>query len=230
MNPIIETMLNKRVLWQGRYTPAAAANASSGYRALDEKLQGGIPKQGVIEIQSATGIGEIRLLLPYLQKRHQQESRLLVCIAPPMLLNPPMLAQYGIELARVLVITPSAPKDALWAAEQCLQSGSCHSVILWQQPLAVHQVKRLQLAAQKGAALQVIMRPQTSDGLNLPTTLSLALYPQPEGITVEVRRYPGNFCPAAFVVPMFAQWPALASAKTPLATSNVVPFSRKLAR
>lgn len=224
MNPTLETLINKRAIWQGKYTPKPENTARSGYPELDEQLGGGIPQQGVIDLQSDIGIGELRLLLPYLRDRHQQQQRLLVYIAPPIVINSEMLAAYGVELSRLLIIEPKNEQEALWAAEQCLKSGCCHSVLLWQAQLQVHQVKRLQLASQQGAALQVMFRPVQSMAMGLPTTLSLQLSPDHAGIKVTIRRRKGGRRSEPFQINMHQHWPELALPEPPVSGDNVIPF------
>lgn len=224
MNPTLETLINKRTLWQGRYTPKPENTACSGYPELDEQLDGGIPQQGVIDLQSDIGIGELRLLLPYLRDRHCQQQRLLVYIAPPIMLNSEMLTAYGIDLSRILVIEPKSENEALWAAEQCLKSGCCHSVLLWHTQLEVHQVKRLQLASQQGASLQVMFRPEQKIAISLPTTLSLQLHSDQAGLAVTIRRRKGGRRSEPFRVQMQQHWPELSLPDTETKSGNVIPF------
>ena len=222
MNHILETLINKRTLWQGNYTPKPEATMRTSYAELDQQLQGGIPKQGVIDLQSDIGIGELRLLFPYLRDRHEQQSRLLVYIAPPMQINGEMLAAFGIQLSRVLVIETKDSQESLWAAEQCLKSGCCHTALLWQNNLQIHQIKRLQLAAQKGAALQVIFRPQQKNSIPLPTTLSLRLDTRPQGLKVTVNKRKGGRRTPPFDINMQTHWPELVLPHR----DNVVPFPK----
>jgi len=224
MNPTLETLINKRALWQGKYTPKPDSTARSGYPELDEQLGGGIPQQGVIDLQSDIGIGELRLLLPCLRDRHQQQQRLLVYIAPPMMINSEMLAAYGMDLSRILIIEPKNEQEALWAAEQCLKSGCCHSVLLWHAELQVHQVKRFQLASQQGAALQVMFRPAQQVVMSLPTTLSLQLSASHSGVDVVIRRRKGGQRGHPFQVNMHHHWPELTLPESSASGSNVIPF------
>ncbi len=219
MNHIIENLINKRTLWQGRHTPSLEKAMQSGYPELDNQLGGGFPTQGVMELQTEIGIGEFRLLFPYLRSRHQ-EPRMLVYIAPPMMVNSEMLAAAKIDLDRVLIIQGSDDAENLWSAEQCLKSGCCHTVLSWQKALHTHQVKRLQLAAQKGDALQVLFRPQQACINPLPVTLSLKLSAQSEGIHVKVNKRKGNWEKPEFDLNMRTHWPEL----VPKRANNVLPF------
>jgi cell division inhibitor SulA len=213
----------KNLVWQGNYHPANVPKIASGYDELDEKLQGGIPEQGVMLIQSILGIGELRMLMPYLKKRTIASKKLTVFIAPPMKINGEMLQHYGIPLDDILVITPNSPQHALWSAEQCLKSGACHSVLLWHQDVSLAQGKRLQLCAKKGQALQVIFNTNVRQTVSLPVSLTMQLAPNKTGLQVNVRKHQGHWVPAPFKLNMHQQWPELTLNQP---TNNVIPIYR----
>ena len=209
MNTILNYLKSKQLVWHGNHVSAVLPAASTGFSELDAALAGGFPEQGVVDIHSALGIGELRLLLPYLCARQQTQQRLLVFIAPPMQLNSEMLAEYGFALSQVLFIHPEDPQQALWSAEQCLKSACCQAVLLWHQGLEIHQVKRLQLAAEQGQALQVLFRSQLDISLSLPVTLAMKLRTDPAGLSLEITKRKGGWSRAPFVLNMAQHWPAL---------------------
>ena len=185
----LQDLKRRNLVWQGNHHLSATAKVSSGYPELDEKLQGGLPEQGVMLIHSLPGIGELRLLMPYLKKRAESSQKLLALIAPPMKINGEMLQHYGLALENILIITPNTAQQALWSAEQCLKSGACHTVLLWQHKLTLAQAKRLQLSAKKGQALQIIINYQTSEGASLPVSLALDLSPLKTGLHIAITKY-----------------------------------------
>lgn len=207
MSGLLEQLSRRQLLWSGSSQQAAYQAVACGYAALDVQLGGGLPACGLIDIQTAQGIGELRLLLPYLQQR-LSDGRLLCLITPPALPCADMLAAVGIELTQLLIINVTAGKDALWAAEQCLQSGCAASVLLWQQKLTLTQARRLQLAAEQQQATLLLLR-RPSAGLNLPVTLSLELSAHPQGLMVQVHKRKGGWPRAAFFVDMRQRWPLL---------------------
>lgn len=221
MNSILEDLKNKKLVWQANHISQMASAASTGFSELDAQLQGGFPQCGVMDIDSPIGIGELRLLLPDLLARQQSGDRLLIFIAPPMQVNSEMLAEVGFELQRVLVLQVESSKQALWCAEQCLASGCCYGVVLWQQDIAVNQVKRLQLAADKGDALLTMLRQQKTLHLALPVSLALRLRALPQGLHIEVTKRKGAWPSGAFAVNMGNSWPELSS--LPVA-DNIVHF------
>ncbi len=195
MHPLLQQLQNKQWLWQGGQTQAPFAQlCASGWPALDLWLGGGWPQQGTVLMHSATGVGELQLLGRLLAPG----ARLLVCINPP--------AQLGAEawqsqpLSQLWQLQAGKSADALWAAEQCLHSGSCHAVLLWQQQLELRQHKRLQLAAQQGQSLLLVVQvPQQGQSpLALPWDLSLQLQADADALQLQMLRRKGFARPDPF--------------------------------
>lgn len=222
MNTLLEQLKNKRLVWQGNQHQQDLAGDSTGYAELDQALQGGFPQSGVIDIHSPIGIGELRLLLPTLRYR-QQHKRLLVFIAAPMQINGEMLAEFGIALEQILIIQPDSAEHALWSAEQCLKSGCCHTVILWHQQLEIAQAKRLQLAAEQGDALHIVLRQSRQLSLSLPVSLAMKLSAHEQGVEVQITKRKGGWPAHSFNVNMSKTWPELSIIKH---ASNVVSFAQ----
>lgn len=240
MSALLDQLARRQLVWHGDSQQLAYQPVSSGYQELDQQLGGGLPATGLIDIQTEAGIGELRLLLPYLQQQQQQSQRLLVFIGPPAELCADMLAGCGLDLSQLLIITPggqpaagqgsdkltkqtklitaaktpksvkkpSPQQQALWAAEQCLQSGCCASVLLWPAAISLAQARRLQLAAEQGAASMIVFR-HSSQTLSLPVNLSISLQPDPQGLQLTVLKRKGSWPAAPFRVSMQLQWPAL---------------------
>lgn len=208
VNALLEQLTRRQLIWPGFSQQAGYQPVSSGYPQFDTALGGGLPASGMIDIQSLTGIGELRLILPYLQQQQRKTGRLLVIIAPPAIPCADMLGSAGIDLQSLLIVQPANAKDALWAAEQCLHSGICQAVLLWQQKLQLHQARRLQLAAEQGNAALLLFR-QQADGLSLPVNLSLILQPHRQGLSVTISKRKGGWPGQAFLLDLQQHWPHL---------------------
>jgi cell division inhibitor SulA/protein ImuA len=104
----------------------------------------------------------------------------IVWISPPHEPYAPALAEHGIELCRLLVVRPGSATEALWAAEQALSSGVCAAVFLWLKGSDDRWLRRLKLAAEAGAALGVLFRPERHRFESSPASLRL-LMTQGEG-------------------------------------------------
>nr|WP_086941010.1 translesion DNA synthesis-associated protein ImuA [Thaumasiovibrio occultus] len=227
MNELINLLERKHLIWRGCANDESTDCLSSGFALFDEKTNGGFPRQGVIEVSSEWGIGELRLLYSVLKEK--VASRLLVLIQPPGYVNAAYFQRQGIALDKVLVISPSAPNDALWAAEQCLKSGACGAVLLWQEEYEIHQIKRLQMAAETGDSLQWLFHLPQPQRISLPVTLSLALTPDENGTGVEVVKRKGGWSKGRFVVDMRSVSPQLTvrdsrSSNAAAHSSTVVAF------
>ncbi len=183
------------MIWQGSHTHVEQDFQPTGFALLDEKLQGGFPKHGVIELQSPSGIGELRLLTPHL--RRSLAKGLVVFIHPPGYVCPDHLYAEGIDPDQVLLVYPKSAQEALWTAEQCLKSGACSSVMLWHGELEIHQARRLQVASETGDCLQFIFK-QThasqddNNVISLPVSLSLKLTAHPVGLNITITKRKGD--------------------------------------
>ncbi len=82
----------------------------------------------------------------------------IVCIDPSADLYPPGVAQLGVPLERLLVIRATHPADALWVAEQTLRCRAVAAVILPLRTLDPHTSRRLQLAAETGGGVGLLIR------------------------------------------------------------------------
>jgi len=109
----------------------ASDHLASGHPVLDARLPGGgWPASGLCEVlHAAPGVGELALVWPALA-RLSQRDRPIVLVAPPYRPHAPAWAAAGLDLAQLQIIH-AAPKQALWAAEQCLRSAACAAVLCW---------------------------------------------------------------------------------------------------
>lgn len=112
-----------------------------------------------------------------------------------------MLSQ-NISLSQLIVVRTKKLEDALWSAEQCAKSGACCAIFLWQHKLNHIQVRKLEHAAQKGAAyciwLQNVtpsfsckIRNQKNESAhvsNLPLSLSLSISRQADDLSITVNK------------------------------------------
>jgi hypothetical protein len=159
----------------GRAVTAPVVEAS-GWTELDAVLPGGGWQAGtVVELMpAATGIGELRLLLPALA-RITGAGRHVALIAPPYIPFAPALAQHGVRLERLLVIQAQRADDILWAAEQSLRCRSFGAVLAWPATIRDREVRRLQLAAEAGGSTGFLYRSVDAAREASPAALRLKL-------------------------------------------------------
>ncbi len=132
---------------------------------------------------------------------------------------PPAVAALGIALQQVMIIQPKDSADTLWAIDQALRCPAIAAVIASLSELTPRDARRLQLAAETGHSLGLLLRPLTARGK--PSWAHVQLYIQPlpssadvlneptvepvYGSTsqqwrVELLRCPGIHSPASFTV------------------------------
>ena len=108
-----------------------------------------------------------------------EQNRWVLFVSPPYIPYPPALAQAGIDLTRVIVSQPRAPKDYLWVLEKALASQSCSAVIAWPSRIHEKQIRRLQLASKDGYSWGILFRSEESSKNASPAELRLRLRPLP---------------------------------------------------
>lgn len=151
-------------LWRGDRLPLITGTAvPTGFADLDAALPGGgWPTGAVVELLGeVAGIGELRLLLPVLQRLTQAGNHVLL-VNPPHVPNAVVLQHAGVALERVLVARPGQEQDAAWLAEQALRNPGCGAVLAWpRQDSRVfndERVRRLQVAAETGQSTLFLYR------------------------------------------------------------------------
>ena len=175
-------LLEKTGLWRASSINADhTQHCSTGFTSLDKELPGtGWPADGVTEfLHDRAGIGELRLLAPALARMTHEQNRWVLFVSPPYIPYPPALAQAGIDLTRVIVSQPRAPKDYLWVLEKALASQSCSAVIAWPSRIHEKQIRRLQLASKDGYSWGILFRSEESSKNASPAELRLRLRPLP---------------------------------------------------
>ena len=187
-DPKLARLLEHPAIWRGR-SAARRSGLPSGFAALDEHLPGhGWPRTGLIEILVARfGSGELTVLVPALAAlTRAAAARWCVWVAPPLMPFAPALVAGGMRLDRVAIVaggSPSVP-PAMWAFEQTLRSGACDAVLGWARRLRSREVRRLQLAAERGRTLGVLFRPRRASQESSAAVLRLGLEPLSTGVRV----------------------------------------------
>jgi protein ImuA len=182
----LEALLRHPSLWRGRGA-VVAAGCATGFPALDTALPGGgWPPRGLIEILAqGAGQGELTLWVPLLRQiTHHESARCCAFIAPPFELFTPAWRAAGIATRALLVVrTP----DPLWALEQALLSGTCAIGFAWPGArVSLVALRRLALAAERGAARVVLIRPPRAAREASAATLRMAVQRTAAGLSVQL--------------------------------------------
>lgn len=181
----LQSMLSNGQLWQGRkHRDSSLAIESTSWKILDDLIGGGWPRAAISEIISTDNYG-LALLLPVLVKLSKQ-AHWIALISPPHIPFAPSLSAHGVDMQRLLIVQEENTKERLWAIEQTLKSGSCSAVLAWPGAITLPQLRRLQLAAEKGNCLGVLFRSARESRESSPAAMRLKVSPSPMGLDINV--------------------------------------------
>jgi cell division inhibitor SulA/protein ImuA len=137
---------------------------STGCAALDRLLpQHGLRRGTLVEWLAADGCGAVTLALRTAQEACR-EGGVLVVTDRHRQVYPPALCAYGLELSQVVFVHPRNRRDQLWALNQSLRSRAVAAVLCWPEALDDRAFRRLQLSAEQGESLGLLMRPSSVRG------------------------------------------------------------------
>jgi protein ImuA len=216
-------------LWLGHQLGhAQAPTVPSGFAALDAELPGGgWPLAGLTELMLAEpGSGELALLAPALGRVAAQGGEV-VWIGPPHIPYAPALQALGMKLDQLTWLLPADARDAAWATEQVLRSGTCAWVQWWSEKISPEVLRRLHLAALDHHCALLVLRPWAMQRHASPAPLRLTCTPLPQrrlGIQVLKRRGPASARPMALVLP-----DPVPHRHRPQSTGTAVPLASSLA-
>jgi hypothetical protein len=185
--------------WEMTSPTEEAPCFSSGAAAIDRLLPGGGLRHGMLvewlgkksssEVEQKNGGYSTTPLLHYrsscaatlslLAAREAcRAGGILVVIDRQQTFYPPTAAAWGIDLDRLIVVRPQNARDELWAAVQSLRSPVVAAVWTAIDRLDSRAFRRLQLAAQAGHTLGLLLRPATVRGQ--PSWADVQLLASPE--------------------------------------------------
>lgn len=200
MNDSLQKLLQNSQIWRARNQSGLQGQKglATGYPKLDRELPGGgWPRNAVTEILlEHYGIGELQLLMPalvYLNTGAEQtRPGWIAWVAPPFQPYPPALSQWGLDISRVLIMSPDGNSELLWAAEQLLSSSAIAAVLLWPESIDGRDSRRLQLAAEKGRSLAMVFRPLRAATEVSAAALRIQLIPNESGTDIGILRSRGG--------------------------------------
>jgi len=225
----LEEILQRHPVWRGGALSRAAAAIPTGFASLDAELPGGgWPRQGLTEVLAdQAGIGELELILPTLAAVTRAGQRA-ICVAPPQVPYAPALAAAGVDLVHLLIVSPSSRRDALWAAEQALRSGSCHALAAWVSKPRYPELQRLAVAAEAGHAAAFLYRPLAAAHESSPACLRLALEPAGLELALHLVKRRGAPLAAPLRLPLKRPFHVLGRAALPRPAERDARAARRL--
>ena len=195
----------------GHWKAAAAEDVtvfSSGAAAIDRLLPGGGLRHGMLVEwlggERSRGAEEKRSSKARQQNKNYSTTPLLHCSSAVTLsllaareacreggalvvidrrqtFYPPAAAVWGIDLDRLILVRPRSARDELWASVQSLRSPAVAAVWGMIDRLDSRAFRRVQLAAQAGRTLGLLLRPPSARGQPSWADVRLGVSTEQEG-------------------------------------------------
>lgn len=163
---IVEELQQRlQALERTRRGPASEEVISSGCRGLDRLLPGGgFPPGALVEWladEEGAGAGVLSLLAA---RQASIDGKAVVVLDRPRAFYPPAAAALGVDLESVLIVRARSPGEELWALDQILRCPAVGAAWGKLPSLDARWFRRLQLAAEEGGALGLLLRPASVRG------------------------------------------------------------------
>ncbi|TWT40018.1 hypothetical protein RAS1_44110 [Phycisphaerae bacterium RAS1] len=139
------------------HRPADKRRCPTGLAALDRALGGGLAMGTIHELVTPLEAAPARTIA-LLTVIHAPPGGWILYFDTTLDFYPPAAARLGVPLERLLVIRTARQADVLWACEQALRCASVAAVVLPVRSMDPAVSRRLQLAAEAGGGIGLIIR------------------------------------------------------------------------
>lgn len=186
---VIERLRRQIAQWEGARRHGDPAPVSSGWKDLDQVL----PRQGfargtLVEWLSSGEGGGAGTLALATAREACRDGGALVVMDPRREFYPPAAVRAGVELGRLVVLQPQRAADGLWALDQALRCTGVSAALVWPERLDERWFRRLQLAAEEGESLGLLLRSQSALGQPSWADVRLQVEPAPTADPMAGRR------------------------------------------
>jgi len=125
------------------------------------------------------------------------ERKTLLIADPERCFYPPAARKFGLDASRIVIVRPRTARDALHALGQALRCSAIGTAIGEFERLQDRDVRRLQLAAESGGTVGVLLRPVSALGAPSFASVRLLMHPLPSAhgrrcVRMEVLRCQGG--------------------------------------
>lgn len=174
-----------------------AEPVSTGAAALDKLLPlGGLRSGSLVEYLAAGVAGGAGSLSLAAARGACAGGRAFVALDRERRFYPPAAAGWGIDLSQLLLIRPATKADELWALDQALRCPGVGAVWMRGGAISSRDFRRLQLAAEAGGTLGILIRPARLRGRPTWAEVQWLVEPRPSAtgwrLNVELLRCPGG--------------------------------------
>ena len=202
---ILRPLFDAGQLWQGN-TETTIEVTDTGFPELNVQLCGqGWPAHMLIEFLT-DDFFSAPIQCALATWRSQQDARWIAFVNPPLTPCTERLMQEGIETSKVDIINVTADQFA-WCLEQLALAESTRSVIAWEtETLTSTQLRRLQLACQRGKTQLFLIRQPTHRHQASPAPVRASINPSTTGFEITIFKQPGTNTKSPVLVPFEFSW------------------------
>jgi len=171
-----------RVAEGGFGDAALRRHVPTGIAPLDEALPGGgLPAGALVELLSAEGGGAWSFAC-IAARAAARDGGFVAWIDAAGDLYPPAAVALGLDPARLLVVRPRSAADALWAFDQAIRSRAVAAAIVALNRLSTPVTRRLQLAAEIGEGVALLLRDEREARIPSAAAVRLRVRPAPSAV------------------------------------------------
>lgn len=158
---LVQSLRDQIACMEGARRPVSESPVSSGYRCLDKLLPGQGFHRGTLVEWLTPGDGSGAESLAFLAAREAcREGGVLVVFDQAKQFYPPAAVRLGISPEGMIVVQAASQADNLWALDQALRCPGVAAAVAWPEKLDGRAFRRLQLAAEQGSGLGLLVRPE----------------------------------------------------------------------
>ena len=160
---LVEVLREQIARLEGGRRPADSPPVPSGCQGLDRLLpEGGFRRGTLVEWLVAGQANGGQTLALIAARQACQDAGVLVVLDESREFYPPAAVRLGIALDRLIVVQASGMADNLWALDQSLRCPAVAAALAWPAKLDGRTFRRLQLAAEQGGGLGLLIRPESA--------------------------------------------------------------------
>jgi len=155
---------------------ATPSIVSLGINDIDAALpSGGLPRAGLHEIDAADASAAAAGFCALVLARLAEDNSVVAWCRRRRDLHGPGLAAFGLDPARLIIVRARTETDVFWVMEEGLRNAALAAMVGEIHKATPTALRRLQLAAEKGGATALLLRPPRAAAANATSAATPAI-------------------------------------------------------